>query len=88
MSLGETLGRLRSWAAPRYQWIFTEPCGCPVAVIAGSAVRTAEEAMAEMYPDVAAAQASGITVRLISHEEYLREYQPKMGWSYRCPHRK
>lgn len=72
----------------RHHFMFLHKCGCPrglVDRIAGC--RTEDDAWDLMFEDRRAerrARADGITVKLVDHEVYSRDYYDRM--TGRCPH--
>ncbi len=83
--------------AERHHYVFLHRCGCPFGLVEASArkpggpPRLADEDAAwdEMYDTRAeerAARRDGVTVVHVDHAEYEREFYPKMGSDWRCPH--
>jgi hypothetical protein len=68
----------------RTQFVFLNPCGCPIGVTEGDPIGgawryyTAAEKRAML--------ARGVTVVHVPHDEYVVTYLPKMYGSYTCPH--
>jgi hypothetical protein len=77
----------------RQQGIFAEKCGCPLGVMEFAGESRAE-AWREFYEGshrsvdlaVGRAVASGVTVVLVDHRQYVAEFFPQMLSGFRCPH--
>lgn len=75
---------LRRPAGPRSHWLFIKPCQCPVGLVESFRGETDSEGLAwdAMYEDDPAgerqARRAGVTVILVSHEVYEKDWFEKM----------
>lgn len=74
---------------PDQDWVFTNPCGCPIGVLVADRAPTLSKAWKGFFATQAErdrAMDRGVTVELMSHDRYVVEVSPKMGADYTCPH--
>lgn len=73
----------------RRQWVFLDPCGCSFGVSEAGSNESRSKAFRDFYETAKERNAAvdrGVTAVLVDHEQYVREFQPHLFGTWRCPH--
>lgn len=73
----------------RRQWVFLDPCGCPVGVLEAGNNESRSKAFRDFYETAKERNAAvdrGVTAELVDHEKYVAEFMPYFRGLKQCMH--